>query len=184
MNTSTLNSVLLATALSVFSIEATAYSDRPAYFDLNTDHKIVVADQLKSHQGTRLYLQEGSITAGNKVFENEPYCYFRVDRNESEQEKPVVIEFGEFDVTSVTNRRHFTMTTTDSPLQVASGGGFSFLGGGGSQYTLATHISLQSANQPEVLSLNCAIWADPRERRHLSMQEIENALGDLVRIRT
>lgn len=191
-----MNSVLRSSmqALGLFVLvtgQAIAYSGKPASHQIPENGKVLVTAKLASHQGTRLYLQEGKVTGGNKVQETEPYCYFRVSRNEQAQAEPIVILSDDFTITSILNRRHFTSIAHQKPYLLASLGSESTIAfggfesnGGGTQFTLATHLKLQSAHQPLVSELVCAIWADPRERRHLTLSEVKTVLGNLVTIDT
>ena len=175
-----LASLILTLALSG---AAMAY-DRPATQSVDTGNRVVVDSILEGNIRSRLYMQNGQIKEARSVYETEPYCYFKFSNFPKEGIGQVEIMPDEFVIKRVSSQKLLSSAEQNTHLQLASFGFGIFGNGGGSQYTLATQFNLESSNQPDITSLVCGIWADPRERRHLSFKEIKTALGDLAKIET
>jgi hypothetical protein len=125
-------------------------------------------------EGARIHIQNGKVKSLSKVKQLEPYCYFYTNRSKQYLSSPFKVKTAEFTVDDVVRRREFVLS---KPLQLASSG---FFNNDGSEITLATKFIIHASDQPDLTSLVCGVWADPRERGFVSLNEIQQTLGDIA----
>ena len=126
--------------------------------------------------GARIHIQDGEVQKFQNINHIEPYCYFYSARSGRELDKPFIVHSGDFLITYVQQRRDFVYNQS---FQVASSF-FGFGSNGGRQLTLATEFMLDNTTQPDLRSLVCAVWADPRDRGHVTLEEIQEVLGNIA----
>ena len=137
---------------------------------------ITLSQDIEVNEGVRIHIQNGRVDAFSNITQAEPYCYFYSTRGKDKLKDPFHVKRAQFIVSDVVRRREVVLS---SPVQVASFGA-SFFNNGGVQYTLATQFKINDARQPELDSLICSVWADPRDRGYVTYNEIEKTLGDMA----
>jgi hypothetical protein len=127
-------------------------------------------------------LQFGRVVARNEVREIEPHCIFEV-RGLSPQPQQVAPD--EFEITEVRRGTgSIAAGPVASPALVRTGMGFGFGGDRGpSQIYYKTEFFLRSPSQPNVYAMTCQsvqfMSASPAYQRHVTVPEIQEALGDV-----
>ena len=185
--------VTIVVALVLHGCASTAGS--PA-FRLPPGSKVQVLQELSASSGSRLSIQYGRVMPRNKVTAVDPHCQFYLYRSKEEMRDPIVIRPGTYIVKRTLQRpdyvwneglkfaraggesehlmaaQRFDFTWNDS-LQVAQAGGQS--------RHLVTTMELSSGPQPEVRELRCGIWGMMRIDGYLSLNQMQAALGGLVK---
>ena len=126
-------------------------------------------------KGARIHIQDGEVKRFQNINHIEPYCYFYSSRRGRELDNPFIVHSADFLITHVQQRRDVVLNQS---YQVASS--FFGFGHGGTQFTLATEFMLDNTIQPDLRSLVCAVWADPRDRGHVTQEEIQTLLGPIA----
>ena len=172
-------SILVVALASLLSLQAQAliFNTGPALYRLALGGTVSLNDDIEVPQGARIHIQNGRVMDYRDLQQLNPYCYFFAIRSRSALEQPFRLQSGQFQIVNVERRREIVLS---EPIMVA-GLAPSLMSGGGSQYTLATRFYLNSPDQPDPLCLVCAVWADPHERGHPTLEEIQDALGRLVK---
>lgn len=122
-----------------------------------------------------VYLQYGKILSAKDVDAYQANCKFEL-RNFSETERQVAPD--QFEITKI-------QRTTDivlyRPMTVAMLGMMSD-GDAPMAEIYSTTFYLHSPSQPQVLYLTCQHWDEPTTGNHLNLNQIHQALGDIMRI--
>jgi hypothetical protein len=113
------------------------------------------------------YIQYGEIKPYDKIVEYYPHCFFEL-RSVSETARNVSPET--FIVTKISRDRFMAGFRR---IMVAGGGGDY------NPVMSTTQISLHSDTQPEVFRLSCRQLDEPYLARHVSLQQMREALGGL-----
>lgn len=142
--------------------------------------RVEVQETLRVGGGARVSLQYGKLKSWRDVYKLEPYCQFHVLRPSERLHEPLQIEPGTFIVERVYRRKD--MAALEGVRSAAADA--EDFNNSPSQRTMATHLELSSAAQPDVQRLVCARWADPFAHNHVSIRDIRESLGDLVRLVT
>lgn len=115
-----------------------------------------------------VYLAGGEISPLATIDPYYPHCKFEVLRIERTDQ---TIEPDTFTVRRV-QVEEFAQHA--APVQLAS----LQLVDSASPEPWATHLYLESAQQPEVLRMSCQHWEDPPAANHLTVRQIRSALGE------
>jgi len=149
----------------------------PATKYIKAGDLVTLNQSISAAYGAKIYVQDGTAVQRSEVRWAQPFCYFHLYRDPSVVETEANLAAGSFEIERTTN--HFDHTSLDRPFAIFAGIG-GFFSQEASEQTLITRFKLNSASQPEVIELNCGIWAVPHERNHLSLDEIRGALGAVV----
>jgi hypothetical protein len=130
----------------------------------------------------RVYIQHGKVIAENQRDQYKPYCWFQ---SWKVLDVPQEIKPDTFKIKS--SRRYEEMVHKASPLLLAA----STHTQNTIQLSLAsvtaieqnTVLYIHSENHPDIRELVCGYWDDPVDDRHLTLQEIRAALGDVVQLK-
>lgn len=129
-----------------------------------------------------VWLQDGQVIAPNDTRTYYPHC-----KLESRRRLPTaqVIEPDEFIVTRVTRSLMHSVRIPDASdgLLAAVGFGINIGNSGPSVQTFATRMDLGSDRQPDVMRLTCGQWGYPYDGRHVTIDEIRRALGEVFALR-
>ena len=180
-----LSTLIAAIIVSISFVSHTSYAGYPGIKSnqLDLDSGITLNQNISSNHGARIHIQYGEVQNKSDVYEIIPYCYFRLHRGSHELNTPVGIQATTFSITDVKNNKYQVQLVPHSTpeMQYAglSGAGE---GGAANQLTLTTEFILNDPAQPQVKKLVCAVWADPRDRGHLRLEEMQQVLGNLVDI--
>lgn len=165
----------------LFAANAWSYGqfNTPATAYIKSGDSLILNQEISVRSGARIYLQFGEAMLRSKVEEAKPFCYFHLYRDPSVIDTSASLVAGDFTISKTVN--HYDMGFLHGQtLELAFNG---FITQDASQRIIITRFTLESAEQPEVIGLNCGIWAVPNERNHLTIDEIRTALGDLVTLR-
>ena len=178
----------------VFSSCATT-TGSPA-FRLPPGSEVQVLQELSASSGSRLSIQYGRIVPRQKVTAADPHCQFYLYRSKEEMREPVVIRPGTYRVKRTLQRPdyvwieefEFARAVESKPLTVVRQPDFiwsdqlQIAQAGGETRHLVTVIELSSGPQPEVRELRCGVWGTARLDGYLSLNQMQAALGDLVKL--
>ena len=172
-----ISSVCLALNLLVLS-NAWAYGPfkTPATNYIKSGDRILLNQGISTRTGSKIYIQFGEVMARSEIEHAKPFCYFHLYRDPSIIDTKASLVADNFEIKKTINHYEAALGA-DEPLILALRG---FITQDASQRTMITRFKLQSTLQPEVIELNCGIWAVPNERNHLSMEEMRSALGTVV----
>lgn len=162
-------------------IRTDAGSEKDWYVTARPGSTVEVMQTLTAPSGARLNIQNGEVVPWRKVVERRPYCQFRLLRPSGQMDESFQVDAGTFTVKRVYRQKDFVGL---QPRQYAFGDGDEDFENTPSERTMATYFELASDSQPEVYQLVCARWDDPYDYNHLSLEEMRQTLGDLVRITT
>jgi hypothetical protein len=175
----------LITAGAVISTSALAYGiyQTPATSYIHSGDKVILNQPISTPGGAKIFLQNGKVKKRSDVREATPYCYFHLRRSSELIDTEASLSSEQFTVAR-TNRQNEMVQSNqpwdqprDQPQKVIA---LTIFNQDSSEKTLTTRIFLASDNQPEVIGLNCSVWAVPYERSHVTLEEIRKALGDVV----
>ena len=148
----------------------------PATKYIKSGDRIVLNQDISARTGSKIFIQFGEVTARSDIEHAKPFCYFHLYRDPSIIDTKASLIADNFEIKKTVNHYEFALRMGE-PLQLAVRG---FVTQDASQRTMITRFKLQSIQQPEVIELNCGIWAVPNERNHLSIEEMRSALGEVV----
>ena len=148
----------------------------PATKYIKIGDRIVLNQDISARRGSKIFIQFGEVVPRKEIEHAKPFCYFHLYRDPSIIDTEASLIADKFEIKKTVNHYEFALWK-DEPLQLALKG---FITQDASQRTMITRFKLQSVQQPEVIELNCGIWAVPNERNHLSIEEIRSALGSVV----
>jgi hypothetical protein len=123
-------------------------------------------------------LQNGQILPQSQINQYYPYCKFEVLKI---RDNPQSIQADTFSIVKVTQAIDHSVDAGQiklAGLAIGIGMGMSD-GGGSSVQTYATRLNLRAEKQPEVFRLSCGLWDYPEQGKHLTINEIRKALGNL-----
>ena len=172
-------------AWSVGSTSALAYGvyQTPATGYIHSGDKVILNQSISTPGGAKIFLQNGKVKKRSEVRESVPYCYFHLRRSSEVIDTEASLSSEQFMVIRTSRRNDMVQNTQpweqprDQPQAVVA---MTIFDQDSSEKTLTTRIFLASNNQPEVIGLNCAVWAVPYERSHVTLEEIRKSLGKLV----
>jgi len=149
----------------------------PATKYIKPGDSVTLNQSISAAYGAKIFVQDGAAIQRSEVRWAQPFCYFHLYRDPSVVETEANLAAGSFKIESTIN--HYDHVSVDQRSAVFAGMG-GFFTQEASEQTIVTRFKLNSSVQPEVIGLNCGIWAVPNERNHLSLDEIRGALGDVV----
>ncbi|MCI0505800.1 MAG: hypothetical protein L0Z73_06775 [Gammaproteobacteria bacterium] len=125
-------------------------------------------------------MQYGKFTEYRAINQWYPNCRFEV-KNPAPAEQ--IIQPEEFVITQVSTE--FQFVAAEQIKLAAFGIGIGMFGnnGGPTAEVMSTSFYIQSQTQPKVRRLICQHWEDPYDSRHLLLEEIQQALGDIIEFR-
>lgn len=174
---------LIAAALVAVFVAGCAGVTNMAYEDTwyvtpKPGSRVEVQETLALGGGARISLQNGKVMRWGDVYKLKPYCQFRVMRSSGQLDEPLRINPDTFIVEQVYRRKDVVSL---EGVQYAFADGEDF-NNSPSQRSMSTYLELSSEAQPDVYRLVCSRWDDPFDRNHLTISEIRQSLGDLVRL--
>lgn len=139
---------------------------------------VQVTQTLEAPAGTRVSLQHGKVLEWRDIVDWQPYCQFHVLRARDHLHETLNIEPDTFIVKRVYRQKdvvglesvQYAFFEEDS------------IDNSPSQRMMSTYLELSSDLQPDVYRLVCQRWDDPYFYNHLSIRDIKESLGDLVRL--
>ena len=144
-------------------------STRTPVYRLPAGSKIEVAQELSASGGARVSIQYGRVVPRKEIMVIDPHCQFFLYRSPEEMRDPLVIQTGTFTVKRTFERQDYAW---------AEGVQFA---GDPTRYP-TTIMELHSDQQPKVNDLRCAIWGTTFAEGFLTINQMQEVLGDLVKI--
>lgn len=147
-----------------------------SYSDIVTGNILIVKKSLVIPAGkARVTIQYGKIASVSEVELYHPRCWFisRVIKNEAQ-----IIDAGEFRIAKVRETYESVQRTTGFPFA-----GLSFtssLSPTADEYF--TEMDIVSNTQSNITRFICSHWEDPNDAKHLTLNQINIALGGLAKI--
>lgn len=129
-----------------------------------------------------VFLQGGEVVASNRVNQYYPHCKFELQHR---RDTAQTVQADSFEVTRVAQEIGHSVALDGVQLagvSVGIGINIGSRGDGASLQTWSTRMTLRSARQPEVFRLSCGQTALPHEGRHVSINEMRKALGNIITI--
>lgn len=125
------------------------------------------------------YIQFGLVMPYSDVERYEPYCKFELRQLQSVARE---VQPDTFQVSEV--ERDWYLVQHRMPFRLAGlrVGGDEDAGGPAFRVS-STMMWLRSTAQPDALRMTCEYWDDVTEARHLTIEEIRSALGDVFDLR-
>jgi hypothetical protein len=173
-------SLLLSLAALLAGCQTMSYygDERSPYFVVPGDSRVVLTQQLTiPAEEVSVYLQDGRLMPFAQVNKYHPHCKFEVytrgatTRTVAPDEFVVTRALQEESPSAALGMRHY------AGLRMSSIGSQP---GGMPLRTFTTRMYLRSADQPDVYRLSCAQWAYPPYDRHVTIEEIRRALGEVI----
>lgn len=145
-----------------------------------------VGSQIQLHQQlnvepgySRAFIQAGEITIPGNLKIRDPYCqFYRLEPPEALLTRRV-IKADQFQVIRAYQSTDIAIWKPQKLAQLSPSMGF-IIDDSPSSMTLSTVMKLESARQPEVIELKCAIFTDPFSENFLSIKEIQSTLGTVA----
>jgi hypothetical protein len=169
-------SVTLALLLLLGACRATSYvgnEDSP-YYPVPAGSKLTLHSEIAIPANQAgVFLQGGQILPFSQVNPYHPHCKFELRRPRASPQ-PVAPD-------------EFTITRTVQEITHSVRADYRHLArrddGGSSVRTYATRMDLRSEKQPDVFRLTCGQWEYPPFERHVTINEIRKALGNLISLK-
>lgn len=147
-----------------------------SYSDIVAGNILVVTKSLVIPAGkARVTIQYGKVASVTAVEVYHPRCWFvsRVIKNEAQ-----IINAGEFRITKVREVYESVQRTTGFPFA-----GLSLVSSSSpTADEYFTEMDIVSDTQPNITRLICSHWEDPNDAKHLTLKQINTALGSLAKI--
>jgi hypothetical protein len=115
------------------------------------------------------YLQDGKIMPYRKISEYYPHCIFEL---RLPADKARTVQPDTFTVTAI-RRDRFMAWATGRQFAADSGGDYNMV-------MSSTVLSLHSDRQPEVFRLTCQELDEPFRVHHVTLVEMQQALGNII----
>lgn len=123
----------------------------------------------------RIIIQNGHIVTASQIQTYHPRCWF-ISR--TIKSTPQVILTGQFLISHI--RQTFEIVHRNSSGHILA----SLVTSDATAIEYFTEMSIHSDSQPNINRLICSHWEDPYDPEHLTLAEINNALGQYAVIRS
>ena len=160
---------LMAALFLVLSGCATVNDDESTYL-LPPGSEVQVTRDLNVPDGSRVYIQLGTLVERSTLDIWKPYCFFHMTRAPEQKTTPFVIPSGAYKVTGSRRESNY-----------AGAEGMQFAGKD-SNRALSTIIELASDRLEGRTNLVCARWGRPSRDGYLSLTEMRVTLGGAVNL--
>jgi hypothetical protein len=130
---------------------------------------------------SRSFIQFGKSVKSNELNRRYPWCQFRLHEPPEALETERSIQADTFLVTQ--SRKRAEMVASRPQLLASSILWFNMLDDGPSDQDLSNIMKIQSKKQQQVIEFKCSIFTEPQIYNYLSINEMQQALGNVVTIR-
>jgi hypothetical protein len=173
-----MRSIVFLTSLLLLACNTVVVNNEDSPF-----YSIPVGSKLVLHQTVTvpasrasLYIQGGRIAPYSDINQYHPHCKFELN---TIKDVPQIVEPDRFEVYKVVHGVDYA----GGGFAVVGNLGFSFAGrsntNGPSPEPYATILYLRSVKNPDARVMTCQHWEDPTDARHLTIDEIRKALGNI-----
>ncbi len=176
---------LIFLLLSIVGIAACAGSSYPVssvFYNIPVGTHVIVKQSLKILPNSgRVYLQGGKVVTLSELDQYEYNCWFLSWKvNETEQ----IIAPDKFIVTKVRHTDFLAKSRTTTQLATTESAiGFQMALGGPTATEYTTELTIHSDKHPDIRRLACSYWGDPGYGNHITVPQIQAALGGFVQIK-
>ena len=164
-----LGHVVTMTVILVFS-GCASIGSTPTFM-LPAGSQVEVNQDLSASSGARVSIQYGRVVPRSQITVVDAHCQFFLYRSPGEMRDAIVIQPGIFTVKRTYQRQ------ADDGVQLAG----TQLASDRTRYP-TTIMELYSNHQPEVRDLRCAIWGTTYAEGFLTINRMQDVLGDLVKL--
>ncbi len=130
---------------------------------------------------SRSFIQFGKSLKSNELNRRYPWCQFRLYEPPEALETERSIQADTFLVTQ--SNRRFEMVASRTQLLASSKLWLNMLDDDPSDQNLSSIMKIKSEKQPQVVEFKCSIFTEPQLYNYLSINEMQQALGDVITIR-
>jgi hypothetical protein len=129
---------------------------------------------------SRSFIQFGKAVKSNELNRRYPWCQFRLYEPPQALEAERNIQPDQFLVTQ--SNRRFEVVASTPQLLASSILWLNMLDDDPSDQNLSSIMKIQSEKQPQVVEFKCSILTEPQIFNYLSINEMQQAIGDLITI--
>jgi hypothetical protein len=129
---------------------------------------------------SRSFIQFGKPVKSREVSQRYPWCQFRLYEPPAALEAERRIQPDKFLVTQ--SNRRFEIVATRPQLLASSILWLNILDDAPSDQNLSSIMKLQSKRQPQVVEFKCSVLTEPQIYNHVTINEMQQALGEVVTI--
>ena len=152
------------------------------YYRIPEGSQLVLKQALTIPPNTgHVFIQYGEVVTPKEKDQYYAHCWFQ---SWKVLDIPQIIQPDTFIVTATLKDENWVQTP--GSYQLASAGivaGFRGGDGGPSAIEYSTELTIHSALQPDIRKFACNHWEDPADAQHLTVAEMQKALGDIAEIR-
>lgn len=173
--------LLICTTAIVTACAGRTYPVTSPYYQIPTGSHLILKQTLAILPNVgRVHIQYGKIINNGKIDQYYPHCWF-VTWKISPAE--TIIHPDEFIVTS--SKKYESYVYQNRPLMFARRGGpfDTGMSAGATAIEYFTELMIHSGKQPDIRQFICNHWEDPADARHLTVAEINKALGDVAELK-
>jgi hypothetical protein len=150
----------------------------PPPYSLPAGSTIVINQELSvAENSVSVWIQYGEVVDRKDIDVNYAHCYFELYSLQSIER---VIKKDIVTIRKFVNTREYVYNGALLYASLAQVNGDS---GAPMAEIYTTNIYLQSDKQPDLYRLVCALWEDPASGRYLTVNQIQEALGNIVTLR-
>ena len=171
--------ILITTVLA--ACHSGPYLQSSPYFSIPVGSHIVVKQSvtIPAYAG-RVYLQNGNVVIAKERDQYHYNCWFLSWKVVA---TPQFIKPDTFIVTHVQHTDFLVQGLTGIQLAAKGSTAFDLAMGGATATEYTTELSIHSDQQPDIRRIVCSYWGDPSYGQHITLAQIQAALGDIVQIR-
>lgn len=129
---------------------------------------------------SRSFIQFGIAVKSREVNQRYPWCQFRLYEPPEALETERSIQPDDFLVTQ--SNRRFEIVASRPQLLATSILWLNMLDDAPSDQNLSSIMKIQSEKQPRVVEFKCSILTEPQIYNHVTINEMQQALGEVVTI--
>jgi len=153
------------------------------YYTIPTGSKLVLQHKLTiPPNAARIYIQYGKVVSAKQKDDYHAHCWFESWRvlDTSQVIEPdtftITRSIQTDDVVQRSETRRYAMLETAFKSSGAEGGGPMAL-------VYSTEMHIHSDKQPDIRRFVCSHWEDPLDARHLTVADMQKALGNIATIK-
>ncbi len=166
--------LILLITFSLMACESLLVDGSP-FAEVPLNSRLVLKQELEIPSGqVAVFLQDGKIVTAAAVRVRQPNCKFEIRTIEDRVRKVMPDEFR---IIRYFLDRNFV---SSGKIMVASVGMVISSAASATAEVYTTEMFLHSDMQPDVLRLSCEHWEDPADGEYLTLDQIKQALGQVI----
>lgn len=169
----------------VIGISLAACSSVPApvtspYFQIPAGSKLVLKQTLTiPPHAARVYIQYGKVVTSKQKDNYYAHCWFM---SWYVHDTPQTIKPGTFTITRSQKYEDVVLRHQDHMYAMNGLGMAMYQDGGPMALVYSTVMDIHSDRQPDIRRFGCGYWEDPKDAHHLTVAQMQKALGNIARI--